>query len=169
MGKSPKQQPGRSVAVRAGAALVAALAVVCVNAGPGRAAGVVPAEAAECTVSDPVDGWVTTRCDGSTDEEVSRTWTLGWLQTVNSIDGRCGVSDGYRLVDESFSPGRIIPYGVEISEPGGVGASGLPYSSDGVAAGIEDLSMTNWSSNTQSVTVVLHCTTNSSSWYGLDG
>lgn len=155
-------KPGLSAPARAGVALVAALAAVCVTAGPGLAA----TDTDDCTVSDPVDGWTTTRCDSTREETVSKTWSLKGLETVNLIDAMCGVADGYRFYDEDFSYNRLVPKGVEIVEPGGVGATGLvQHHLDGYAAGVHALSLTNWSVNPASVTVTLHCTPDGAYWY----
>lgn len=167
MSKPVNQQPGVSALVRAGAAVAAALAAVCITAGPGSAATEHSvATADDCTVSDPIDGWTTTRCEGSDEETVSKTWALSAAESVNSITADCGTADGYRLINEDFSPGRIVPHGVAILEPGGIGASSLVHRDQtNYAVGVQGLAMTNWSITDRSVTVVLHCTTDSTKWY----
>lgn len=172
MFKNLKGRPALSMSARAGAAAVAAFAAVSVLAGP-SAAITVPGGAAaddvptpDCVASAPVGGWTTTRCASTNSETVTKTWSMDGTATVHNIDATCGVADGYRLQNVDLSPGRVIPPGVQILEPGSIGATGYTHHHlDGYADGIQALSMSNWASTRQSVTVNLVCTKDSSAWY----
>jgi hypothetical protein len=94
----------------------------------------------------------------------TRVWTLSPLQTVNGLNAKC--TEGYaNLVNQDYSPGRIVPRGVEIRESGGVGTSAVLKVADGYVSGIEGLSMTNWAITPRTVTVIMHCTPDSGRWY----
>lgn len=158
----------RTLVVLAGLA-VAASATVAI-AGPGSAAvaapaTVVPAGAASATGDDPVV--IPLPPDGNNDiaiKVVLDTDMLGFSSLVYDEDSqpdfRCPANAPWLLAGQS-SPGRIVPQGVGVYEPGGIGVT-----SDFMRRNVppEDymaqFSATNWMPWTQHLKVVLYCTNN---------
>lgn len=85
---------------------------------------------------------------------------------------------GMNLVDQDYSPGRIVPRGVQVNEPGGIGVhinqgSYWTYFEDGYEynvftglSGKDITEATNWDPTTShTLTIDLHCTTDLSKSY----
>ena len=148
-------------------AWVSALALLgtTMTAGPAWSAS---ADAACVNVSTDSD-WVATQCAASpTELLVSRTYSLKALETKAEIAKDCpdvaGVS--FRLKHQILSPGRVAPFGLKVTEAGGVGVTGfIHYATDNYAVGVMSLSMSNWTVADQDVDLELHCTSDSSQWY----
>ena len=90
---------------------------------------------------------------------VVKEWGLSGWQTINNQSLGCPAH--YRLEGGDYSPGRIVPRGVEVQEPGGVGVSSdHAYDDRGNSVGASGLSMTNWDPfSSKWAKVILHCET----------
>jgi hypothetical protein len=130
------------------------------------AVGIVGGVAGAATASDGVAG--TTEFT-----KVVFTETIGPWKSVSLPPASCG--DGAWLVKQPLAPGRIVPNGVEITEPGGLGI-GVNISFPQTRFWEEGLNVmagnhgytspataTNWNPLVdQELTVTLHCTTDRS-------
>lgn len=85
---------------------------------------------------------------------------------------------GMNLVDQDYSPSRIVPRGVQVNEPGGIGVhinqgSFWTYFEDGYEynvftglSGKDITEATNWDpTSSRTLTIDLHCTTDLSKSY----
>jgi hypothetical protein len=93
----------------------------------------------------------------------------GW-QTINNQNINCPNTNPY-LINQELEPNRILPKGISVKEPGGVGVSGLlGYSGSdtkGYVIGVKDMSLTNWAlGKTLHAVVTLHCSDNPADGYG---
>ncbi len=96
--------------------------------------------------------------------------TLGPLQSVGLPDMACPA--GTYLHNANYSPGRLVPPGVQVVENGGVGVSmsgatvaavqpkGLPLGVEVKDTTAAPASATNWSLSSRELVVILVCTTN---------
>lgn len=96
--------------------------------------------------------------DKTADISVSRSWDLPAFHS--SFDERMSCPDDHPyLVNEWMAPGRILPRGVTVSEPGSVGVSGSAAGTTLHAMGVQSLSLSNWNPASSATAVVsLHCT-----------
>jgi hypothetical protein len=81
---------------------------------------------------------------------------------------------GDYLENKDYSPGRAVPRGVEVVEPGGIGVTitkslgdmyGGPYAS-GIDSARGQSSATNWGFTSQELGIVLHCTKDKTKAFG---
>ena len=96
--------------------------------------------------------------------------TLGPLQSVGLPDMACPA--GTYLHNANYSPGRLVPPGVQVVENGGVGVSmsgatvaavqpkGLPLGVQVKDTTAVPASATNWSLSSRELVIILVCTTN---------
>ena len=96
--------------------------------------------------------------------------TLGALQSVGLPDMTCPA--GTYLHNANYSPGRLVPPGVQVVENGGVGVSmsgatvaavqpkGLPLGVEVKDTTAAPASATNWSLSSRELVIILVCTTN---------
>jgi hypothetical protein len=96
--------------------------------------------------------------------------TLGPLQSVGLPDMACPA--GTYLHNANYSPGRLVPPGVQVVENGGVGVSmsgatvaavqpkGLPLGVEVKDTTAPPASATNWSLSSRELVIILVCTTN---------
>ena len=96
--------------------------------------------------------------------------TLAPLQSVGLPDMKCPA--GSYLYNVNYSPGRLVPHGVQVIEPGGVGVSmsgatvaavqptGLPIGVQVKDATTGPSSATNWDLSSHELVINLVCTTN---------
>src|SRR6478609_154457 len=96
--------------------------------------------------------------------------TLGPLQSVGLPDMTCPA--GTYLHNANYSPGRLVPPGVQVVENGGVGVSmsgatvaavqpkGLPLGVEVKDTTAAPASATNWSLSSRELVIILVCTTN---------
>ena len=96
--------------------------------------------------------------------------TLGPLQSVGLPDMKCPA--GTYLHNANYSPGRLVPPGVQVVENGGVGVSmsgatvaavqpkGLPLGVQVKDTTAVPASATNWSLSSRELVINLVCTTN---------
>lgn len=96
--------------------------------------------------------------------------TLGPLQSVGLPDMACPA--GTYLHNANYSPGRLVPPGVQVVENGGVGVSmsgatvaavqpkGLPLGVEVKDTTAAPASATNWSLSSRELVIILVCTTN---------
>jgi hypothetical protein len=133
------------------------------------ASGIVGGVAGAATASDGTAG--TTEFTKVVYRETLAPW-----QSVSLPPASCG--DGAWLVREALAPGRIVPNGVEITEPGGLGIgvnisfAQTRFWGEGINAMAGNhgytspATATNWSPFLhQQLTVTLHCTTDRSKAY----
>jgi hypothetical protein len=104
-----------------------------------------------------------------TSVEAYRT-TLGPLQSVGLPTMKCPA--GTYLHNADYSPGRLVPGGVQVVENGGVGVSmsgstvaavqpkGLPLGVKVKDTTAVPASATNWALASREVVIILNCTTN---------
>lgn len=90
-----------------------------------------------------------------------------YSQTLDGWDGytlpELVCPAGTYLIDKDLAPGRGVPPGVSVDEPGSIGVSGGWIRLDGYATGVRNLSMSNWNPFARAtVTVTLHCTADKS-------
>jgi hypothetical protein len=71
------------------------------------------------------------------------------------------------LLNVPLSPGRIVPNGIEVLEPGGIGVSIYTYHRDhnGFVTGYEDGSASNWAPTRQQLRIYAYCTNNRNDGY----
>ena len=96
--------------------------------------------------------------------------TLGPLQSVGLPDMTCPA--GTYLHNANYSPGRLVPPGVQVVENGGVGVSmsgatvadvqpkGLPLGVQVKDTTATPASATNWALSPRELVIILVCTTN---------
>ena len=96
--------------------------------------------------------------------------TLAPLQSVGLPDMKCPA--GSYLYNADYSPGRLVPNGVQVVEPGGVGVSmggatfaatqpkGLPIGVQVYDATTGPSSATNWDLSSHQLVINIICTTN---------
>ena len=96
--------------------------------------------------------------------------TLGPLQSDVLPDMKCPA--GSYLYNYNYSPGRLVPHGVQVVEPGGVGVSmggatlaavqptGLPLGVQVYDGTTGPASATNWDLSSHELVINLVCTTN---------
>jgi hypothetical protein len=138
-----------------------------------------PASATDCGANVP--NW-TIRCDaGHRNATISANFSLSGWETQNGITISCTSAIAGSALDQTHSaPGRALPTGIEVNEPGSIGVSAGAWPSDydpvfasvvGDAAeygtfelGPSELSMTNWAVIDKSVTITIFCTTDRSRW-----
>jgi len=105
--------------------------------------------------------------------------SLGGFESKHTLAYACPNNYPY-LTGERYSPGRIVPTGVQINEPGGIGVTitsimhkrgTLKADGDGITVDypigiLSGGSATNWVPlTTKSYSITLHCTANSSDGY----
>jgi len=147
-----KKMPRGRRAVLAGLLVTAAAAGVAVAAAPGAAAHSDPPQWTETTV------------------EAYRVTLPPWNSTKIP---KASCPTGMNLVDRDYSPGRIVPRGVEVTEPGFIGvhinqASFWSYYDENwehrVYTGLSGSDIreaTNWDPfASHELVITLHCTTN---------
>ncbi len=86
-------------------------------------------------------------------------------QTVNNLSFTCPAGDPW-LQNVDYSPGRIVPRGVQVLETGGVGVSAFGTAGDDHrATGYDGLSATNWNLGVEHLQVIAHCTNDANQAY----
>jgi hypothetical protein len=70
------------------------------------------------------------------------------------------------LQDKHFSPGRLVPKGVQVVEPGGIGVTITKGTSSGIDSARGQSSATNWAFTNQELVIVLHCTKDPAKAFG---
>jgi hypothetical protein len=68
------------------------------------------------------------------------------------------------LINEHLAPGRFLPKGISVEEPGGVTVSGDDHHENGRVIGVKNLAMLNWGAPT-TTNIVLHCSDNAADGY----
>jgi hypothetical protein len=117
------------------------------------------------SAATPVDGLrgvsITNNATDSTTSVVAYHSYLTGLQSVSLPAFTCP-GDYPWLIDQNLSPGRIVPPGVRVDEPGGIGVTiGNPSrDNDSRVNGWRSGSATNWSPSPQILTVSTVCTNN---------
>ncbi|HEU5000256.1 MAG TPA: hypothetical protein VFT68_15040 [Lapillicoccus sp.] len=128
------------------------------------AAGVAVAAAPGAAASGDTPQWTETTV------EAFRVTLPPW-HSVKIPKASCPV--GMNLVDRDYSPGRIVPKGVEVKEPGGIGVTinqasywtyyegGFGYRVYNGLSGSDIREATNWDPfSSHELVIDLHCTTN---------
>lgn len=97
--------------------------------------------------------------------DVSHTWEIPPFNTYLSESMECPSTAPY-LVDRVFEPWRIIPKGVSVNEPGGVGVIGNTVTAaDRYATGVYGMDLSNWTLDVTTAVVTLHCTNDKAESY----
>ncbi len=149
--------------------------------------GAAPAQAANCTPGgDGVNSWSIDCWPGGTYATASHAWHLQAGNIADGITLSCpeSVLAGSAL-DSTVGPpaGRLMIFGVDVSEPGGVGITSMGIDSAGAITisiggsendpysrahhwgeGVDLMTMTNWRVNAADVIVTVRCTTDHSKW-----
>jgi len=73
---------------------------------------------------------------------------------------------GNYLQNKHFSPGRLVPNGVEVVEPGGIGVTITKATATGIDSVNGQSSATNWGFTNQELAIVLHCTKDPAKAFG---
>ncbi len=109
---------------------------------------------------------ITDNATDSTTSVVAYHGYLTGLQSVSLPAFTCP-ADYPWLVDQNLSPGRIVPPGVRVLEPGGIGVTIGAHTrdTDSRANGWRSGSATNWSPSPQILTVSAVCTNNRAESY----
>ena len=88
-------------------------------------------------------------------DTVSRQWSIPSWQSYWDEEMTCPSRTPY-LMNHNFSPGRVLPTGVEVDDPTSlVGVSGI---SSANVSGVKEMSLSNYGLERVTVTIILHCT-----------
>lgn len=104
--------------------------------------------------------------DTSTTTVVAYQGAVSTWQTKSLPSFACPIDTPW-LVNMDLSPSRIVPHGVAVDEPGGIGVTiAKPTAGPGgMANGWTDGTATNWGTHTSMVTVSAVCTSSAAAAY----